>query len=159
MKAEGQVIGHCRASELSSGKNLRIEMFSGNLDRRRDVISGPGWVLIMAGSLTDSPLPDHVVTSEQFWQENCSLPFRRLPSTPGTGHRPPGTLLSPPSPRVRTQVSLHWVSELGSRITGTYEKYRFLDFPDGTVGQNPPANAGDVGSIPGPGRVLMPWSG
>ena len=66
---------------------------------------GPGWVLIMAGSLTDHPLPDQVVTSEQFWQENCSPPFRRLPSTPGTGHRPPGTLLSPPSPWVRTQVS------------------------------------------------------
>ena len=26
------------------------------------------------------------------------------------------------------------------------------DFPDGTVVKNPPANAGDTGSIPGPGR-------
>ena len=24
--------------------------------------------------------------------------------------------------------------------------------------KNPPANAGDTGSIPGPGRSLMPWS-
>ena len=26
------------------------------------------------------------------------------------------------------------------------------DFPGGTVVKNPPANAGDTGSIPGPGR-------
>lgn len=90
VKVERQVTGHCRASELSSRKNLQIEMFSGNLGRRREAIGGPGWVLIMAGSLANpTPFPDQVVTSEQFWQENCSPPFRRLPSTPGTGHRPP----------------------------------------------------------------------
>ena len=33
-----------------------------------------------------------------------------------------------------------------------------MDFPDGTVVQNPPANAGDTGSSPGPGRSHMPWS-
>ena len=32
-----------------------------------------------------------------------------------------------------------------------------LDFPGGPVGKNPPANAGDVGLIPGPGRSHMPW--
>ena len=31
-------------------------------------------------------------------------------------------------------------------------------FPDGTVVKNPPANAGDTGSIPGPGRSHMPRS-
>ena len=31
-------------------------------------------------------------------------------------------------------------------------------FPGGTVVENPPANAGDTGSIPGPGRPLMPRS-
>ena len=35
---------------------------------------------------------------------------------------------------------------------------RHWDFPGGTVVQNPPANARDVGSIPGPGRSHMPWS-
>ena len=25
-------------------------------------------------------------------------------------------------------------------------------------GKNPPASAGDMGSIPGPGRSYMPWS-
>ena len=32
------------------------------------------------------------------------------------------------------------------------------DFPGGTVVKNPPANAGDTGSCPGPGRSHMPWS-
>ena len=32
------------------------------------------------------------------------------------------------------------------------------DFPGGAVDKNPPANAEDTGSIPGPGRSHMPWS-
>ena len=32
------------------------------------------------------------------------------------------------------------------------------DFPGGSVVKNPPANAGDTGSIPGPERSHMPWS-
>ena len=32
------------------------------------------------------------------------------------------------------------------------------DFPGGPVVKNPPANAGDMGSIPGLGRFHMPWS-
>ena len=31
-------------------------------------------------------------------------------------------------------------------------------FPGGTVVENLPANAGDTGSSPGPGRSHMPWS-
>ena len=31
-------------------------------------------------------------------------------------------------------------------------------FPGGTVVNNPPANAGDTGSSPGPGRSHMPQS-
>ena len=31
-------------------------------------------------------------------------------------------------------------------------------FPGGAVVKNPPANAGDTGSSPGPGRSYMPWS-
>ena len=33
-----------------------------------------------------------------------------------------------------------------------------VDFPGGAVVKNPPANAGDTGSSPGPGRSHMPWS-
>ena len=36
------------------------------------------------------------------------------------------------------------------------DKYR--DFPGGTVVKNPPDNAGDTGSIPGPGGSHMPQS-
>ena len=34
----------------------------------------------------------------------------------------------------------------------------WLGFPGGAVVKNPPANAGDTGSSPGPGRSHMPWS-
>ena len=33
-----------------------------------------------------------------------------------------------------------------------------LDFPGGPVVKNPPADAGDTGSVPGPGRSHMPLS-
>ena len=34
----------------------------------------------------------------------------------------------------------------------------FLGFPGGSVVENPPANAGDTGSIPNPGRSCVPGS-
>ena len=40
--------------------------------------------------------------------------------------------------------------------TITYKMDR--DFPGGAVVKNPPANAGDTGSIPGPGTSHMLWS-
>ena len=39
----------------------------------------------------------------------------------------------------------------------TLEK-TFSGFPGGVVVKNLPANAGDTGSSPGPGRSHMPWS-
>ena len=36
--------------------------------------------------------------------------------------------------------------------------FQVRDFPGGAVVKNPPANAGDMGSSPGPGRSHMPWS-
>ena len=38
------------------------------------------------------------------------------------------------------------------------EKNSVEGFPGGTVVKNPPANAGDMGSSPGPGRSHMPRS-
>jgi len=35
---------------------------------------------------------------------------------------------------------------------------QLMDLPGAGVGKNPPATAGDMGSIPGPGRFCMPWS-
>ena len=37
-------------------------------------------------------------------------------------------------------------------------KSTFMDFPGGTVDKNPPANARDTGSIPGPKRTHILWS-
>ena len=45
-----------------------------------------------------------------------------------------------------------------SRSIFTPIKNKILDVPSGTVQKNPPANAGDTGSIPGPGRFPMPQS-
>ena len=38
------------------------------------------------------------------------------------------------------------------------KKAGYRDFPGGAVVKNPPANAGDMGSSPGPGRSHIPWS-
>ena len=38
------------------------------------------------------------------------------------------------------------------------KKQNGLNFPGGTVVKNLPANAGDTGSSPGPGRSHMLWS-
>ena len=39
-----------------------------------------------------------------------------------------------------------------------YGSEKNTGFPGGAVVKNPPANAGDTGSSPGPGRFHMPWS-
>ena len=39
-----------------------------------------------------------------------------------------------------------------------YKEYSLWGFPGGAVVKNPPANAGDMGSSPGPGRSHVPWS-
>ena len=43
-------------------------------------------------------------------------------------------------------------------IYGIYKNGIDRDFPGGSVVKNPPANAGDMVSISGPGRSHMPWS-
>ena len=45
---------------------------------------------------------------------------------------------------------------LGTMINAL--KTPFRDFPGGAVVKNPPANAGDTGLSPGPGRSYMPQS-
>ena len=37
-------------------------------------------------------------------------------------------------------------------------KIKYAGFPGGAVDKNLPANAGDTGSIPGPGRSHVLWS-
>ena len=46
----------------------------------------------------------------------------------------------------------------GSTINNSTITSTLLELPGGTVDKKLPANAGDTGSIPGPGRVHMLWS-
>ena len=48
-------------------------------------------------------------------------------------------------------VNLLWATE----PPWVYIRKKLLDFPNGIVGKNPPANAGDMGLIPGLGRSHM----
>ena len=52
--------------------------------------------------------------------------------------------------------------DLGKQISSLWrrqkEKNHHSDFPGGIVDKNPPANAGNMGSIPCPGRFRMPRS-
>ena len=45
-----------------------------------------------------------------------------------------------------------------SLIYGILKIQQTWGFPGGAVVKNPPANAGDTGSSPGPGRSYTPWS-
>ena len=45
-----------------------------------------------------------------------------------------------------------------AKICNTSQKYTISGFPGGAVVENPPANAGDTGSCPGPGGSHMPRS-
>ena len=51
---------------------------------------------------------------------------------------------------IHTHIHIHTL-----KYYSTIKKYEILDFPGGAVVQNPPANAGDTGSSPGPGRSHM----
>ena len=58
-------------------------------------------------------------------------------------------------------VHLKEPSEMTDIMQLTFQekkKKTIWDFPGGTVVKNPPANAGDMGLSPGPGRFHMPRS-
>ena len=61
---------------------------------------------------------------------------------------------------LRNSLSGHLVNKVSTfiEVDSLEQKYIFQGFPGGAVVKNPPANAGDTGSSPGPGRSLMPWS-
>ena len=54
-----------------------------------------------------------------------------------------------------TFVPLHTVV---MRLNEIVHKTHFMDFPGGAVGKNLPAKAGNMDSIPGPGRFHRLWS-
>ena len=53
---------------------------------------------------------------------------------------------------------LQFSAELEKERRKYVSKQGMQDFRGGTVVKNPPANAGDMGSSPGPGRSHMPQS-
>ena len=82
---------------------------------------------------------------------SCNVAFAASPSS-GPLHLP--STLTPPGtffPQTGTQATTSTPSSLCLNIT-------FRDFPGGTVVKNPPANAGDTGLSPDPGRSHMLWS-
>ena len=40
----------------------------------------------------------------------------------------------------------------------SFKSHHYKDIPGSAVVKNPPTNAGDTDSSPGPGRSHMPWS-
>ena len=56
-------------------------------------------------------------------------------------------------------TDLVWLVVAQCRVTDRFHlHFKCQDLPVGPVVKTPPANAGDTGSIPGPGRFHIPWS-
>ena len=55
-------------------------------------------------------------------------------------------------------AALFTVAKIWKQPECSIDKEWIRDFPGGTVVKNPPDNAGDTGSIPGPGRSHTPQS-
>jgi len=56
---------------------------------------------------------------------------------------------------------LHIYQKYKLASSGTFDEFEstpWWGFPGGSVVKNPPANAKDMGLIPGPRRSLMPWN-
>ena len=62
--------------------------------------------------------------------------------------------------RILNAAGTPWVEqrEGEKRKEHLIQRHITRDFPGGAVVKNPPANAGDTGSSPGPGRSHMSWS-
>ena len=56
------------------------------------------------------------------------------------------------------EYSFRGIYQMMTTKWGRNEEHIPWGFPGGAVVKNPPANAGDMGSSPGPGRSHMPWS-
>ena len=71
-----------------------------------------------------------------------------------------GSVLFVTIPRVKDDAWCQFSAQNCTQKDGRHlgKSVAFLGFPGGTVVKNPPANAGDTGSSPGPGISHMPWS-
>ena len=130
----------------------------------------------LAGAAVSSPgsAEGGQLPSSLEWGSAGSVPWRLLDSGP----RPPGywpesgifqSLVTWASQRAAHSMaaSFHQSTEvkgqerarmMEARLFADCSQSDILDFPGSVVVKNPPANAGDTGSSPGPGRFHMPWS-
>ena len=69
-----------------------------------------------------------------------------------------GPLLEMPREESGVGLPLHSPEWSVTHSLATADKNCLWDFPGGAVVKNLPANAGDMGSLPGPGRSHMQWS-
>ena len=60
--------------------------------------------------------------------------------------------------RLKWSLPCKYLRNCQHKHPGRFKTMKFLGFPGGAVGKSRPANAGDVGSSPGPGRSHMPRS-
>ena len=67
-------------------------------------------------------------------------------------------LLEPGAPLQFPSCSVTSFSDTASSMVQVCSKTEIQGFPGGSVVKNPPANAGDTGSVPGPGGSYMPQS-
>ena len=63
---------------------------------------------------------------------------------------------------IKKQSLVHWSNVVHcfqamfqNKFLINFKKFNLRDFPGGAMDKNPPANTGDIGSIPGPGRFHM----
>ena len=85
-------------------------------------------------------------TREASWQRGLGQPPQPRPTSELSYFHHPNSVTTGKNPAMVPACEHAW------------EKSNAEGFPGGAVVKNPPANAGDVGSIPGPGRSHMPWS-
>ena len=50
------------------------------------------------------------------------------------------------------------IKNMANKFSVCVSKWQYLSFPGSLTVKNPPCNAGDLGSIPGLGRIPIPWN-
>jgi len=50
------------------------------------------------------------------------------------------------------------IKNMANKFSVCVSKWQYLSFPGSLTVKNPPCNAGDLGSIPGLGRISIPWN-
>ena len=121
-------------------------------EQRWLLLKAPGTGLPKAGGLE--------VAGGKFWLVLCRKPHAVLRHRLSCVSGVQGSCVSPPpDPPAPVLVSFFLIVMLSCKlyiIKFPHLQWTHQDFPGGAVVKNPPANAGDMGLSPGPGRSHMP---